>query len=757
MIGTRHLRTSIALPMIFLVMVSFLSAGFLAIQAGRKTIYEMIKIIHEEISNRITAKLTSYLDTPHGINDINQLILEMNPHLSGEVETLQKLFYKQLRDFPSANLIAYGGEDGEYAEAQRLEDGTIRVGEAGAGTGRVLELWNSDETGTKTSLARSVVNYDPRLRPWYKASLSAGKPAWSEIYPYYSNQDLAISGNQPFFDREGIFRGVLTTSITLREMNQFLSGLSAGKTGQTFIIDSSGLLLACSTDIALLTSEGERQSAADSDLPILAAAIGHLSREKEVQNFSFKIEGDTILGRATPYSSPHDLTWMVLILIPESDFTEAQVVIAWQGLLILALTLITIIVISLVIANRTSLPVEVISDAFEALSVEGWSRAADLIPSKLHRRKDEIGKLSISFSRMVDKLEEAFNMVRKSEKNYREVVEGVNSIIMKISPEGIITYSNRFGLDFFGYTEEELIGQPQTLLTTDALDKYGNLLDHLIENIYKNPGKYVINENENIKKNGKRAWVMWANRLILDEAGNITELLCIGYDITEKRLFEENLNTSIREKEVLLKEIHHRVKNNLQIIISLLNLQSANLSGSFEHDIFRTIRGRIHSMSLIHEMLYGSDSFASIRLDMYIKNIAAAIAAAYSFAEKRIDIIFNVDPLPLDIDRSLSCGLILNELISNAFKYAFPDRDKGVITITFREHSEDTILLAVEDNGIGSPESAGQDEPKGIGNLLIEELAKQINGSVERSFKGGTSIRITFPREATVKQIKPYS
>ncbi len=219
----------------------------------------------------------------------------------------------------------------------------------------------------------------------------------------------------------------------------------------------------------------------------------------------------------------------------------------------------------------------------------------------------------------------------------------------------------------------------------------------------------------------------------------------------ERKLVEEQLNASLKEKEVLLKEIHHRVKNNMQVISSLLNLQSGRIKSKEILEMFKESQDRIRSMSLIHERLYQSQDLARIDFSHYIENLASHLFQSYRIDPEAVGLITDVRDVSLDINKAIPCGLIINELVSNSLKYAFPqtkDVDKkkakkGEINISL--YSDDgKIALLYKDNGIGLPEELNIETADSFGLQLVTALVAQLNGTIEIKRKPGATFKITF-------------
>lgn len=310
---------------------------------------------------------------------------------------------------------------------------------------------------------------------------------------------------------------------------------------------------------------------------------------------------------------------------------------------------------------------------------------------------------------------------------------------MKITPDGTITYCNPYGLQFYGYKKQELIGN--TVQNT-VLNIEESRNQRILEEILDQDSEYWNSENKNVTRDGREVWILWSNRLILDEKGNTIELLSIGQDITTRKETENKLETSLKEKKILLSEIHHRVKNNLQIVISLVNLQLNDISDNTITKALQVIKTKIQSMALVHEMLYSTTSFSAIDLKTYIQTLTNDIIQTFNTEGKNIDLVITADSISLDIEQAITVGLLLNEIISNAVKYAFKGRISGKIEILILKQADNQIMIKVSDDGIGL--SYSNTQGTGLGTILIDALADQLGTTVEKHEENGTSFRFVF-------------
>lgn len=226
----------------------------------------------------------------------------------------------------------------------------------------------------------------------------------------------------------------------------------------------------------------------------------------------------------------------------------------------------------------------------------------------------------------------------------------------------------------------------------------------------------------------------------------IIGLVGLARDITERMRIEERMRTSLQEKDVLLREIHHRVKNNLQIVASLLNLQAGTMYDAELRSKFQDSQDRIRSMALIHERLYRSENLALVSFGPYLNDLTTHMLQSYSAQDCAVELKFQVDDIYLDIDTAVPCGLLVSELVSNALKHAFRDGTCGVIGVEMRCARDDQYQLSVWDDGVGFPLDFDCQQSSSLGLQLVNGLTNQLGGTIEVSKVNGTRFTIWFPR-----------
>jgi two-component sensor histidine kinase len=212
----------------------------------------------------------------------------------------------------------------------------------------------------------------------------------------------------------------------------------------------------------------------------------------------------------------------------------------------------------------------------------------------------------------------------------------------------------------------------------------------------------------------------------------------------ERERVEETFKTSLQQKEVLLREVHHRIKNNLQIISSLLDIQASYVQDPHISEMFTDIQNRVMSMALIHETLYRSSDLGLVDFGLYIRSLAQQIFCSYNVLADRITMQIDSDEVMLDTNQAIPCGLILNELLSNCLKHAFPSERRGEVHIELRSDAVRRVTMIVRDTGIGFPANMDFRQTETIGLQLVYTLTEQLGGTLELERNGGTAFKLSF-------------
>ena len=335
----------------------------------------------------------------------------------------------------------------------------------------------------------------------------------------------------------------------------------------------------------------------------------------------------------------------------------------------------------------------------------------------------------------VKKRQQIENVLRETEQRFQSYVEHSPVGIFVTDPKGVYVDVNPAACLLTGYDQAELLGKNLMDFVTPQWNEIGGC--HFKTTMEQG---YAVGEVEIQRKDGaRRFWMVTAMKL------TATRFLGFVDDITERRRAETEIRQNLREKEVLLKEIHHRVKNNMNVITSLLSLQAREIQGDSraEAALKESIQ-RVRSMALVHEKLYQVSDLSKIPFREYIEILVQELLTIYD-AQNRIAVNYQVQPVKLSINLAIPCGLILNELITNALKHAFP-QGSGHIGVALST-TEAGYRLTVSDDGTGMPEAVDIASAESLGLHLVHILIEQLEGQFVLNRAQGTEIHITFPEE----------
>jgi PAS domain S-box-containing protein len=357
-----------------------------------------------------------------------------------------------------------------------------------------------------------------------------------------------------------------------------------------------------------------------------------------------------------------------------------------------------------------------------------------------NRSRDEIGMLAATFNRMAEDLQ----ATTVSKAYVDNILESMSEMLIVTDSALTIRLVNGAALAQLGFTADELIGRPLPTLLGPRLESAASLT--ALE-ILRGTRELSLTA-----KNGRVIPVHWAGSELHGAEGELQGLVCAALNIAERKETEERLRASLDEKEVLLKEVHHRVKNNLQIISSLLALQARDNGDPQVRRMFEQSQGRIRSMALIHEQLYQSGELSRIDFLEYVRRLCSYLMECSDDLGARVALRLDVAAVPLPLNLAIPCGMILNELVSNALKHAFPAGRRGTVSIGFAAH-DGQFRLSVRDDGVGTDPAAAPAKSGSLGLKVVDALVKQLGGALTIINERGAQFDITFavPNEGSLR------
>jgi PAS domain S-box-containing protein len=358
------------------------------------------------------------------------------------------------------------------------------------------------------------------------------------------------------------------------------------------------------------------------------------------------------------------------------------------------------------------------------------------------RGKRKLQSLNEKLSREIHDREITQDQIRDREKKYRFIAEHTVDLVTRINQLKQCVYASPSAEKIFGYTPSEILEEIPYGLTHPAFIEYAE--NQFMEMIRER--KPVQFSYLSLRKGGETFWAEALLNPVFDEkTGEFREVVSVMRDIQELKNKEMEIIEGTKQKENLLKEIHHRVKNNFAILVSLINMQKDQTKNPELIQSLTNLQLRIRTMALVHEMLYRSKDFEKISFTEYLRSLSSVITGTYD--RRKIQLHFDVEEIVMDIEASIPLGLIVNEILSNAYKHAFPDDRSGNIWICLKSlENGNAFCLDIRDDGIGIPEQFSFENCTSMGLQIVQILVKQIEGEVILINRPGSGFIITFPK-----------
>jgi PAS domain S-box-containing protein len=399
---------------------------------------------------------------------------------------------------------------------------------------------------------------------------------------------------------------------------------------------------------------------------------------------------------------------------------------------------------------KTVLPVSIAGKEYileNILDITDRKRAEDAMQKAYFELEQKVDERTLALSDLTRSLQveiaernRVMDALRISEEKYRSLVEQTNDLVFHIDKDGLITYISPNIITLLGFSADEATGRsPTTFMPESTRETFQHLHEQNINNQAPVSGLELTFYDKD-----KQPHIFDINGTPhFGQDKNFLGFSGIARDITYRKALQDEIAASLKEKEILLKEIHHRVKNNMQVISSLLSLQAKMVKDTKSRDAIKESQDRVMSIALVHEKLYQSKSLAKINFRDYIKKMAENLFNSYSIHSDQITLEIMADDIILPINKAIPISLMINEMLSNSLKYAFPEGRKGVIEILFRKDGE-RHFLTVRDNGVGFPPGFVWDQSETLGLQLVHSLAGQLDGTITYSGEKGTEFSVEF-------------
>lgn len=539
---------------------------------------------------------------------------------------------------------------------------------------------------------------------------------------YWSSSYISMKYNQPalsFGKKTGMY--VIQCNLNLDKIQDFADKLT-GEYGSVFqirVTDDSGTLIYHPDHAKVFEREIQ--------------PFFHLFKSRSRQVFSTTFsEGERqflVSGIRMPEPG-----WFVLVLSPvEIAFASIR-----GFFLIIVPILLGSAVIGLIFswirAHHIIKPVVQLSESALNIGLGNFKELNDFGSGF-----SEFRQLGFNFNSMISTIKTREEILKDQERGFREILETIQLFAIGINTGELISFVNNFTCAVSGYDRKDLLSHSWKELILPPKDNVGNPGNSMEDFPVSRPF-----ESELIRKQGDKRLVEWTGTQNYNAAGKISGLTLLGADITERKLQAQMLSASLAEKDVLMREIHHRVKNNLQLISSFLSLEAGAMNDARKGKPLFEAQNRIRSLSLIHENLYESSSMNDVDFNTYITQLSHELLSQVD--NRGIHLKLDLAEVSLTIQEAIPCGLILNEALTNILKYAFPPEWEGErnVTITLAPNPGGIAKLAVADNGKGLSGEYNVEKPGTLGHTMIKLLTQQLSGSLSVVSSGGTRIEVAF-------------
>jgi PAS domain S-box-containing protein len=351
------------------------------------------------------------------------------------------------------------------------------------------------------------------------------------------------------------------------------------------------------------------------------------------------------------------------------------------------------------------------------------------------------GQVAVLFNDITDR-KRAEEALRSSEKRFHDLYDTIRDAIVIVDEERKIQDCNPAFTELFGYGPEEVKGKTTRLLFEEE-EGFRRLGREMAEQAEK---RDFLHTARYLTKGGRSFVGEKHVHYVRDEEGRITGFIGLIRDVTEKHEAQEQINQLLHEKQMILREVHHRIKNDMFSISSLLSLQASSLDSGEAVQALQTAQHRINIMRNLYQTLFTSESFQQVQLDDFLQTIVDNLKESYA-SYARITLQAEIAQMEVGAKMAFPVGIILNELITNAFKYAFPDGGSGTITAAVQRRGEKSLEIRVEDDGRGLPAEVSEQGSYGFGLTLVDTFTRQHSGELHTEQDGGTRIRALLQME----------
>jgi diguanylate cyclase (GGDEF)-like protein/PAS domain S-box-containing protein len=553
--GRLPLRTLLIVPFVLQVSLAVGLTGLLSVRNGQRVVNNVASQLRQEVANRIEQKLQDYLRDPLLVNQLNLDAIRLGYLELQDTEALFRQFQAQSRQFPTVESIFLGQADGEFIGHGTFNPKHAMRMQAGPSLGGNIHFYALNDQGQVTGLVLETPGWNTQTRPWYEAAVKAGEPTWGDIFTYHAFPVMAIPAVVPVYDAQNNLLGVLGCNFFLKEISSFLKTLKVGQTGQTFIVEHSGLLVASSTldqPFEVVEGKPQRIEAIHSEEPLISSAArfvneqyGGFDRLHQPVQLAFMYGGERQFLQVTPYHDNRGLDWQIVVVVPESDFMAQIEANTRTTVLLCLLALLGAIASGLLTSRWILRPITQLSEASTAIA------HGDLDQSISPSRLQELTTLATAFNLMAARLETSFSELRQSKTEleqvnlelkeqanlFRLIAENMSDLVCLHDLDGRYRYVSPSVQWLLGFQSEDLVGKdPFEFFHPQDCDRIRAENHQIAAAGVPQPITYRMRQ-----RNGQYIWLETITRPIIDAAGNTLNLQSASRDVTEKIRMQKQL------------------------------------------------------------------------------------------------------------------------------------------------------------------------------------------------------------------------
>ncbi|NHC34563.1 ATP-binding protein [Scytonema millei] len=709
--------------------------GNLSFKNGQRAVNDLAERLQTQIAERLYLQLKTYLQTPHLLNQVNQNVIEESlPKAS--LDEFESLLLNQMQSFEIVPYTAWGNQKGKYVGIDRLRDGRLHIEVVNDPSHPKYYTYTVNSQGQRGKLVQVTPYYDPRTRPWYKEAVQKGKAAWSPVYIWFNQKEMAIDAVLPVYDQKRNLIGVLDTPLKLSRISDYLKYIPISKSGQIFILDRSGLLVASSDSYQPFSmapgGKLQRLKASESKNPLVRSTARYLTANSNKltntdlpQRLAFNQDRQRYFVDIHPFRDSWGIDWLIVAVIPEVDFMEDIYATTRTTVLLCVLALLVAVIIGIFTTRWIAKPIQRLNASAKHIANGEWDKTVEELG-----RSDEIGELAKSFNSMAVELQKSFAEMQDlnaalsaSERQLHQFLEAV--------PVGVIVHNSTSKISYANQTAQHLLGNIISDATSEELVKFYQLYrgdrpypTEELPMMRALKGETVIVDDLSLHQDGKVLHLEVRATPIREDCGNIAYAIVAFTDISDRRRAEQEireLNQSLerrvsdrtaeleavnKELEAFSYSVSHDLRAPLRQIDGfsqiLLSRYTDKLDDRGENYLQR-ICGNIQQMG---ELIDGLLALSRVnrselqRTEVNLSQLATEIAAKLQETQPERQIEWAIAPEIIVSGDARLLGVLLENLLNNAWKYT-ANQTQPRIEFNVLHQENGQVVYFVRDNGAG--------------------------------------------------------